>query len=186
MGSRSGLSCDIRLNSHLPEAYRSVFQDPGTITRILEEADTIATYGLSTKSHKASQFVASYLQYEGYRIVPVNPFAEEILGETAYPDLETAAEAVEGEIDVVDVFRPPSEVPGIVDEALEVGAAALWLQLRIVDLEAGERAREEGIDVVMDKCLKMEHGRYSGGLHSMGMNTELITSRRGMRMLERE
>ncbi len=178
MGSRSSLSCDIRLNSSLPEQYRGKYQNQEVITDVLTTADTIAVYGLSTKAHKASQFVASYLQYEGYRILPINPFADEILGRESYPDLLS----IDEEVDVVDVFRPPNECGEIVEQAIEKEVSAVWMQLKIVNLEAASRAAEAGLDVVMDKCIKMEHGRYSGGLHSMGMNTELISARRGLRL----
>lgn len=178
MGSRSGLSCDIHLNSALSEQDRRIYQNQDVITRILSESETIAVYGLSSRSHKASQFVASYLQYEGYRIIPINPFSDEILGKKSYPDLLS----VEEDVDVVDIFRPAGECSDIVEQAIEKGVSAVWMQLKIVNLEAGERAGEAGLDVVMDKCMKMEHGRYSGGLHSMGMNTELITARRGVRI----
>jgi predicted CoA-binding protein len=178
MGSRPGLSCDIHLNSALSEEDRRIYQNQEVITRILSEADTVAVYGLSSRSHKASQFVASYLQYEGYRIIPINPYADEILGNESYPDLLS----VEEDVDVVDIFRPPGECSDIVEQAIEKNVSAVWLQLKIINLDAGRRARHAGLDVVMDKCMKMEHGRYSGGLHSMGMNTELITARRGVRI----
>lgn len=167
-------ACEISLNSRLSVADRARFQDTRTIRRLLAEAKTIAIVGLSTEKTKASNMVASYLQDEGFRVVPVHPKATEILGEKAYPDLAS----IPFPVDVVQVFRPASEVPGIVDQAIAIGAKAIWLQLRIVNIEAAERALAAGLTVVMDKCLKMEHGRFGGMLHWAGMNTEVITAQR--------
>ena len=177
MGPGPGLSCDITLNSALPPELRAQYQNPNVIRRVLREARTIAMVGLSHQSQKASHFVATYLQYEGYRVIPVNPNAEEILGERAYPDLLSVPDA----IDLVDVFRPPRDCPEIARQAVEAGARALWLQLRVVSPEAAEIAEAGGLDVVMDKCVKMEHGRYNGSLHWVGMNTEIITAKKGRR-----
>ena len=118
--------------------------------------------------------VASYLLDEGYKVIPVNPRSAEILGLKCYPDLKSIPES----IDIVQVFRPASEVAGIVDEAIEVGAKAVWMQLRIIDLKSADRAIDAGIKVVVDRCIKMEHGRYGGSLHFAGMNTEVISSQR--------
>ena len=110
-------------------------------------------------------------------MIPVNPRGGTILGETVYPDLKSIPEKV----DLVDVFRPSGEVPAIVDQAIEIGAMAIWTQLRIINFEAAEKALAAGLLVVMDKCVKMEHGRFSGSLHWAGMNTELISARRAKR-----
>jgi len=128
------------------------------IDRVLRRARTIAVVGLSRSPAKDSHMVASYLKSAGYRIVPVNPTAVEILGEKAYPDLRSIPE----EVDVVDVFRPSEEVGGIVDEAVAIGAKAVWMQLGIVNEEAAEKARRAGLDVVMDRCMMIEHQRRSG------------------------
>lgn len=125
-------------------------------------ADTIAVVGCSTTAGKAAHDVPRYLQEHGYRIVPVNPFADEVLGEPAYDRLTDVPEEVH--VDVVDVFRPSEEVSGIVDDALARRDAAgdvdgLWLQLGIRDDEAAARAEAAGIAVVQDRCLKVEHGR---------------------------
>jgi hypothetical protein len=144
---------------------------------LLDSSRTIAIVGLSAERQKASYFVATYLQREGYRIIPVNPRGGKILGETVYPDLRSIPE----QVDLVDVFRPAAEVPTIVDQALAIRAKALWMQLRIIHFEAAEKARAAGLTVVMDRCIKMEHGRYSGSLHWAGMNTELISARRARR-----
>ena len=174
MGSGSGLACDLTLNSILPDHLRDRYQNSNAIRRILGESRTIAMVGLSTNRQKASQFVATYLKYQGYRIVPVNPRADEILGEKSYPDLKS----IPFPIDIVDVFRPPHACPAIAQEAVEIGAKTLWLQLRIVSLEAAEIAEQGGLDVVLDRCIKMEHGRYNGSMHWVGMNTGIITAKR--------
>jgi len=174
MGSGSSVACDIRLNTRLTPEQREQFQNIEVIRDILATAKTIALVGLSTESTKPSNMVASYLQDEGYRVIPVNPRATEILGEKCYPDLKSIPER----IDVVDIFRPPSEVSGIVDEAIAIGAKAVWMQLRIIDLPSAARAQATGLKVVVDKCMKMEHGRFGGALHWAGMNTEVITARR--------
>jgi predicted CoA-binding protein len=174
MAFGTGPSCDIRLNTSLTDEQRARFQNTSVIRDLLGSAKTIVIYGMSAEKTKASNMVGSYLQDEGYRIVPVNPRATEILGEKVYPDLKS----IPFPIDVVDIFRPPSEVPGIVDEAIAVGAKAVWMQLRLIDLAAADRALAAGLDVVADRCIKMEHGRYCGALHWAGMNTEVVTAQR--------
>jgi predicted CoA-binding protein len=144
------------------------------IRDLLGSARTVAIVGLSTEKTKASNMVASYLKDEGYRVIPVNPRATEIVGEKCYPDLLSIPERV----DVVQIFRPPSAVPGIVDEAIAIGARAVWMQLRVIDLASAERAAAAGLAVVVDKCFKMEHGRFGGMLHWAGMNTEVVTAQR--------
>ncbi len=182
MGPGEGLACDISLNTKLTLEERQAYQDPLLIRRLLKEAKTVAIVGLSSNAQKASYFVANYLQHEGYRIIPINPRAEgEILGEPVYPNLLEAAEALSEQgvtLDVVEIFRPPKEVPAIVDQAIEAGAKAVWMQLRLVDLPAAAKAKAAGLDVVADKCLKIEHGRYSGTLSWGGMNSEIISARK--------
>jgi hypothetical protein len=158
----------------LPDNLRARYQNPDLIRRILGQSRTIAMIGLSTNRQKASQFVATYLQYQGYQIVPVNPHADEILGQKSYPDLKS----IPFPIDIVNVFRPAHACPGIAREAIEIGAKTLWLQLRIVSIEAAEIAEAGGLNVVMDRCIKMEHGRYNGSMHWVGMNTGIITAKR--------
>lgn len=177
MGPGAGLACDLTLNSVLSPELRRRYQNTNVIRRILAEARTIAVVGLSTNPQKASQFVATYLRYAGYRIIPVNPGADEILGERCYPDLLSIPEPV----DLVDVFRPAPDCPDIARQAVEIGATSLWLQLRIISPEAAEIAEAGGLDVVMDRCIKMEHGRYNGSMHWVGMNTGIITSKRARR-----
>jgi predicted CoA-binding protein len=174
MGFGPSVVCDIRLNSRLKPEHRARFQDVRVIKELLGSARTIAIVGLSTEKTKASNMVASYLKDEGYHVIPVNPRAVEILGEKCYADLKSIPEKV----DVVQIFRPPSEVAAIVDDAIAVGARAVWMQLHIIDLASAERAAAAGLDVVVDKCLKMEHGRWGGMLHWAGMNTEVISAQR--------
>ncbi len=152
----------------------AAYQDQGDILRILHEARTIAIVGLSPNELRASNFVGFYLKRHGYRIVPVNPAAAEILGEPCYPSLAD----VPFPIDVVDVFRSPEAVPEIAREAVAVGAKALWLQFGVVSFEGARLAREAGLGVVMDRCLKVEHARYLGRMHWLGFNTWQVTSRR--------
>ena len=110
--------------------------------------------GLSGREDRPSHSVAKYLASQGYRIIPVNPRLEgPVLGEQPYPDLGSVPE----HIDLVDIFRRPADVPPVVDSAIEVGASAVWMQLGIVNEEAAERARQEGLDVVMDRCTAIEH-----------------------------
>ncbi len=125
-----------------------------SIDRILAMS-TIAVVGLSPKEERASNEVARYLQDHGYRIIPVNPVQEEILGQKCYPNLA----AIDEPVDVVDVFRRPEHCPPIAKEAVAIGAKALWLQLGIASDEAARIAEGGGLLVVMDHCMKMEHAR---------------------------
>jgi predicted CoA-binding protein len=133
--------------------------------------------GLSKDPQRPSYFVGSYLKYEGYKVIPVNPTADEILGERSYPDLLS----IPGPVDLVDIFRPAPACLEIVQQAIEKRAKAIWMQLRIVNLEAARLAEEAGLEVIIDRCIKMEHGRYNGSLHWVGMNTELVTARKARR-----
>jgi uncharacterized protein len=176
VGPGSGPACDLRLNTTLTEDERRRYQDPAVIRRLLTTARTVAIVGMSADPQKASSFVASYLQHEGYRIIPVNPRGGRVLGETIYPDLESIPDRV----DIVDVFRPSAEAPHFARQAVAIGARALWLQLRIINFEAAAIATAAGLDVVMDRCFKMEHGRFNGTLHWGGMNTEIISARKAV------
>ena len=177
MGSGSSLAVDVSMNTVLTEEERAKFQDSGLIRKILSTTKTIAIVGLSPKSERPSYFVGSYLKSEGYRIIPVNPMAKEILGEKSYPDSLSIPEPV----DMVNVFRKPEDCVEVAKQAIKIGAKTLWMQLRVVNLEAAELAAAAGLNVIMDKCVKIEHGRYSGSLHWVGMNTEIISARRGQR-----
>jgi predicted CoA-binding protein len=131
--------------------------------------------GLSSNPFRPSHFAAIYLISEGYDVIPVNPREREVLGRTSYPALS----AIPGpRVEVVDIFREPSAVPAIVDESIAVGAKVIWMQLGVIHDEAAARARAAGLEVVMDRCMKIEHARFFGGLNTIGMNTAVITSRR--------
>ena len=151
-------------------------QDVATIRRILSTARTIAVVGLSANALRPSHFVAFYLQRHGYRVIPVNPRETEVLGERSYASLRDIP--AELHIDVVDVFRAPDALPGIAEEAVAISAGALWGQYGVVHPEAARSARAGGLDVVSDRCLKVEHARHLGGMHILGFNTGTITARR--------
>ena len=125
------------------------------IAQLLEKARTVVIVGCSPKPERDSHRVAAYLQEAGYQVIPVNPVAEEILGEKVWPDLASIPDDIE--IDIVDVFRRPEHVPGVVDAVLDRGAGALWLQLGCSNPEAEQRARDSGLEVVSDRCIKIEH-----------------------------
>jgi predicted CoA-binding protein len=174
MGPGPGVACAITLNTALTPEEQRLYQDPIVVQRLLRGAKTIAIVGLSTDPQRASWFVGNYLQKEGYRVIPIHPTATSILGEPAYRDLASVPEP----IDIVDVFRPPAEMPGLARQAVAAGAKAFWMQLRLANLEAAKIAADGGLTVVADRCIKMEHGRYSGRLHWGGMNTEIISARK--------
>lgn len=133
------------------------FQNSDIVEKILRESKTIAVVGISDKPDRPSLRVASYLQHQGYRIIPVNPRLEEVLGEKAYPDLASIPE----EIDVVDIFRKSDDVPPIIDAAIEKGAKAVWMQETVVNNAAAEKALDSGLDVIMDLCMLKEHQRHA-------------------------
>jgi len=125
------------------------------VAGMLKQAKTIAVVGISHKEERDSHKVAKYLKAQGYRMIPVNPKYKEVLGEKCYPDLKSVPER----IDIVDIFRNMEAIPGIVDEAIEVGAGAVWMQLGLAHNESAEKARCSGLKVVMNKCTKIEHHR---------------------------
>lgn len=132
--------------------------DDNIMKAILLSAKTIASVGVSSNPMKESYSIVQYLQYQGYRVIPVNPTAEEILGEKSYPDLESVPE----KIDVVQVFRRPEDVPPVVEDAIKVGANVVWMQEGIVNEEAAQKARDAGLQVVMDACMRATHRRLIG------------------------
>jgi uncharacterized protein len=148
LADESGEMCELPLRSQ----ERTRYQDEATIQRIVRSARVIAVVGLSTNPRRPSNEVARYLQRQGLRIVPVNPNIREALGERSYPSLRD----IPFPVDVVDVFRRPSAVPGVAEDAVTIGAKALWLQLGVIHREGAEIARRAGLDVVMDRCLKVE------------------------------
>jgi len=146
------------------------------IRALLSKAETIAMVGLSADPLRPSYFVAVYLQAAGYRIYPVNPryAGSTILGRPVYASLKELPE----HIAIVDIFRRPSEVPAIVEEASAIGADAVWMQLTVINQEAAKQAHAAGLMVVMDRCLKVEHGRHLGQMRCMGFATGIISARR--------
>lgn len=148
--------------------------DIPTLRRILAECRTLAVVGLSAHWHRPSNFAAKYMQEHGYRVIPVNPAYEEVLGERCYPSLE----AIPHKIDMVDCFRVSSEIMPLAVSAVNIGAKVLWMQLGVINLEAAAHARAHGLDVVLDRCVKIEHARLFGGLNFVGVNTRVISSRR--------
>jgi uncharacterized protein len=145
-----------------------------TLRRILKTCHTIAVVGLSAEWHRPSYFAASYMQGKGYRIVPVNPRYDSILGQVCYPTLQ----AIPFKVDMVDVFRKTADVLPIAHSAVAIGARCLWQQLGVLNEEADALARAAGLDSVMDRCVKIEHARLFGGLHWVGVNTRVISARR--------
>jgi uncharacterized protein len=148
------------------------YQDSLTIQRVIHTARTIAIVGLSGNELRASNFVGYYLRRHGYRVIPVNPRETEILGQTCYASLKDVPEPV----DVVNVFRAPAALPGIAQDAVAIHAGALWCQFGVINEEGAQIAEDGGVTVIMDRCLKVEHARYSGRMHWLGFNTQRITS----------
>jgi predicted CoA-binding protein len=150
--------------------------DDAFLIDILRGNRTVAMVGASPNWNRPSYFAMKYLQRKGYRVIPVNPVAagQTILGETAVPDLAS----IDVPVDVVDVFRRADAVPAIVEEAIRIRAHVLWLQLGVVHEEAAARAREAGLAVVQDRCMKIEFGRLSGELGWSGVNSGVLTSRK--------
>lgn len=151
-----------------------VVDDIAELRRILTHARTIAVVGLSANWYRPSFFAAKYMQDHGYRVIPVNPNYAEVLGERCYPSVT----AIPGDVDIVDCFRKPEEMAPLAQEAITKGAKALWMQLGIRNDEAARIASDAGLDVVVDRCVKIEHARILGGLNWAGVNTGVISARR--------
>lgn len=153
---------------------------PSAVARrdLLARIETVAVLGASSNPARASFFVSTYLLASTpYDVYFVNPAATQILGRPAYPSLA----ALPVVPDVVDVFRKPADLPAVLEDTLGVGAKVLWLQLGLWDEQVAARAEAAGLDVVMDRCLKIEHARFNGGLHLAGFDTGVISSRRPAR-----
>lgn len=146
------------------------------VKALLDRTKTIAIVGASASSSRASNFVITYLQGTGreFDLYPVNPTVEEINGLRCYPSLADLPVVP----DMVDVFRAPADCPAVAAEAVEIGAKSLWLQLGIWSDDAAQIAVDAGLDLVMDKCVKIEHARFHGGLHLAGFDTGVISSKR--------
>ncbi len=150
----------------------SRYQDPLVIQRVLYTARTIAIVGLSSNELRASNFVGYYLKRHNYQVIAVNPRETEVFGEKSYPSLLD----VPVPVDIVNVFRAPEALPEIARDAVAVHAGALWCQFGVINEEGARIAEENGITVIMDRCLKIEHARYQGRMHWLGFNTGRITS----------
>ena len=148
-----------------------------TLHRILRTYRTIAIVGVSNSPHRPSYFAAKYMQHHGYQVIPVNPRYETVLGAKCYPSLLDIPEP----IDIVDCFRKPDEIPELADQAISIGAKCLWLQLGIQHTESEQKVFDAGLDVISNRCVKIEHGRLFGGLNYAGVNTGIISSRRALK-----
>ena len=142
--------------------------------RILSDMRSVALVGVSSNPLRSSNFVATYLVRTPYRVYPVNPNYDEVLGKQCYPTLASLPEVP----DVVDCFRKAEDLPGVVEEAIAVGAKVVWFQLGLRNDDAARMALDAGLAVVQDRCLKIEHARFAGGLHLAGFDTGVISSRR--------
>lgn len=147
-----------------------------TLRRILQENRVIAVVGLSADWFRPSYFAAKYMQAHGYRVIPVNPryAGQTLLGETCYASLKD----IPDKVDLVDVFRRTQDVMPIAEDAIAIGARALWQQIGVKNEAAAQRARAAGLDAVMDRCVKIEHARLFGGLNWVGVNTRVISAKR--------
>ena len=171
MGSRSGVN----------DRYRKVtlmaYTEPSAVDRLgfMQSAKNVAIVGASDNPSRASYFVATYLLSAAhFKLFFVNPKLDEILGQKVYKSLAD----IEEPIDIVDVFRKASDIPGVLDEAIAIKAKTFWMQLGISDQASAERGAAAGLNVVQDKCLKIEHARFAGGLNLSGFNTGVISSKR--------
>jgi uncharacterized protein len=148
--------------------------DIASLRRILRSSRTIAIVGLSAEWYRPSFFAAKYVQEHGYRIIPVNPRYAEVLGERCHARLTT----IEVPVDIVDVFRKTEDVMPIAEQAIAIKARCLWQQIGVKNEAAAALAAQAGLDVVMDRCVKIEHARLFGGLNWAGVNTGVISARR--------
>jgi predicted CoA-binding protein len=178
----NGLTCEMPADSPLAKLLKSqrTWVGPSAKERlgILQKAKTVAIVGASPNAARSSYFVATYLQQSSdYELFFVNPMADEILGQKTYPDLASLPVVP----DIVDVFRKGSDIPAVIDEVVAIGAKTIWVQLGIWNQDAAIYGESKGLTVVMDRCLKIEHARFHGGLHLLGFDTGVISSRKGAR-----
>jgi predicted CoA-binding protein len=152
--------------------------DINTLRRILKECRVLAVVGLSAQWHRPSYFAAKYMLEHGYRVIPVNPAYPEVLGQKCYPSLRDIPRSVVGQVDLVDVFRKTQDVMPVAEDAVAIGAKVLWQQIGVKNEEAAALARANGLESVMDRCVKIEHGRLFGGLNWVGVNTRVISAKR--------
>jgi len=178
----NGLSCEVPADSPLAKLLRSqrtwVGPDAKARLKLLRAAKSVAIVGASANFSRASYFVETYLQQSSdYRLYFVNPNADTILGQKAYPSLAALPEVP----DIVDVFRRGSDIPSVIDEVVAVGSPTIWVQLGIWNQDAAYYGESKGLTVVMDRCIKIEHARFNGGLHLLGFDTGQITARKTIR-----
>lgn len=178
----NGLTCELPAGSPLAKLLKSqrTWIGPSAKERlaILRKAKSIAIVGASPNPARSSYFVATYLlQSSDYRVYFVNPMVDEILGQKSYKSLADLPEVP----DIVDVFRKGSDIPSVIDEVLAIGAKTVWVQLGIWNQDAAVYGESKGLTVVMDRCIKIEHARFNGGLHLLGFDTGVITSRKTVR-----
>ena len=178
----NGLSCDLPANSPLAKLLHSqrtwIGPDAKQRLRILNAAKSVAIVGASPNPARSSFFVGTYLQQSSdYRLYFVNPNATEILGQPAYASLADLPEVP----DIVVVFRRGSDIPQVIDDVVAAGAKTIWVQLGIWNQDAAYYGEEQGLTVVMDRCIKVEHARFHGGLHLLGFDTGQITARKTVR-----
>jgi len=144
------------------------------LRRIMTDYKRVAIVGLSADWSRPSNFAAKYLLDHGFEVIPVNPKYPEILGQKCYADLRD----IPTPVDIVDLFQRVERVPPFVEQAIEIGAKVVWLQLGIVHEEAAQKARDAGLEVVQDRCMKIEYARLFGGLNTIGVNTGVISAQR--------
>ncbi len=144
------------------------------LRRILNDYKRVAMVGLSADWSRPSNFAAKYLLDHGFEVIPVNPKYDEILGQKCYADLRD----IPTPVDIVDLFQRVDRIPPFVDQAIEIGAKVVWMQLGIIHEEAAQKARDAGLEVVMDRCMKIEYARLFGGLNTVGVNTGVISAQR--------
>jgi predicted CoA-binding protein len=154
------------------------WMDNAELRKILDDAKRIAIVGLSANWYRPSYFAAKYLLDRGYEVIPVNPNYEEVLGQVCYPDLAS----IPGDVDVVDLFQRAELVAQFLQPAIDKGASVFWMQLGIVNDEVAEAATRAGLQVVMDRCMKIEYARLFGGLNWSGVNTGVISAKRPRRL----
>lgn len=157
-----------------PDTPSYLTDDIPGLRRVLTRYRSIAIVGLSANWYRPSYFAAKYLKDHGYRIIPVNPAYPEVLGERCYPSLRD----IPGAVEVVDCFRRAEDIPPIVEDAIHIGAKVLWLQLGVINHDAARMAHAAGMEVVMDRCMKIEYARLFGGLNLVGVNTRVISASR--------
>ena len=148
--------------------------DINDLRRILTDYKRVAIVGLSADWSRPSNFAAKYLLDHGFEVIPVNPKYDEILGQKCYADLED----IPTPVDIVDLFQRVDRIPPFVDQAIKIGAKVVWMQLGIIHEEAAQKARDAGLEVVMDRCMKIEYARLFGGLNTIGVNTGVISAQR--------